>query len=169
MPGTWACGGSSVCSGLGTTGPAHTGCRGGHLWCGRKEGALGGGTGPSASLPPTCSGLRVGRGARTQTARVLGPHSSSAQAGLGELLTWAALVAAGLAVHAVVTAGVEAFHSAHLALPALPGALRHRQLAQGLGAQVVLGWACPQTRDGPPNPSYRPHPSPPTELELVPG
>ena len=49
-------------------------------------------------------------------------------------LTWVALVAASLAVGAVVTAGAEALHTAHLALPALPRALGLPQ------AGLVLTW-----------------------------
>lgn len=134
-----------MCSGLGTTGSGHTGCRGGHLSCGRKDGALGG----EFRLPPTCSGLRVGLGVRTRDLGVPAPTCPVCM-GLGEVLTWAALIGARLAVHAVVAAGVEAFHTAHLALPALPGALGHGPLPQrpwgsgcaGLSAPAQsLGWS----------------------------
>lgn len=106
---------------------------------GGKRGHGWGGAGSSASLPPCI--------------------------GLGEVLTWAALIAAGLAVHAVITAGVEALHSAYLALPALPGALGHGRLARGLGAQAVLGWMHPpRPGGGPPLP-----PPAPGRAKLVPG
>lgn len=57
------------------------------------------------------------------------PCGSPPLLSLREVLTWVALITARLAVHAVVTARVEALHAAHLALLALPGALGHGLLA----------------------------------------
>lgn len=99
------------------------------------------------------SGLRVGLRSGTASEPCapdpVGPLSHSCPslcrpagrvAHLGGWLTWLVPVAARFAVHTVVAAGVEALHTAHLALLALPRALGYGLLAwgpQGLGSALL--------------------------------